>query len=97
MHSNAPFQHKIFPGKNVYKENDFFLCFIATLENIAKTLSSISLAHKIINISYRLSAGLGERTNGSGLKDSSGGSDRISNGCGEGDSGHGDGFRSKKK
>ena len=52
---------------------------------------------KIINISYRLNAGLGERTNGSGLKDSSGGSDRISNGCGEGGSGDGDGFRSKKK
>ena len=49
------------------------------------------------------SAGLGERTNGSGLKDSSGGSDRISDGCGEGGeggeggSGDGDGFRSKKK
>ena len=55
---------------------------------------------KIINISYRLSAGLGERTNGSGLKDSSGGSDRINDGHGEGSeggSGDGDGFRSKKK
>ena len=55
---------------------------------------------KIINISYRLNAGLGERTNGSGLKDSSDGSDRISDGRGEGSeggSGDGDSFRSKKK
>ena len=29
--------------------------------------------------------------------DSSGGNDRISNGCGEGGSGDGDGFRKKKK
>ena len=54
---------------------------------------------KIINISHRLNVGLGESTNGSGLKDSSGGSDRISDGRGEGGSGDGDGdgFRSKKK
>ena len=63
--------------------------------NLNMTLKTFYIHHliclKIINISYRLSAGLGERTNGSGLKDSSGGSDRISTGCGEGDSGHGDG------
>ena len=69
--------------------------------NLNMTLKTFYIHHlirlKIINISYRLNVGLGERTNGSGLKDSSGGSDRISNGCGEGDSGHGDSFRSKKK
>ena len=47
--------------------------------------------------SYRLNASLDEHTNGSGLKDSSGGSDRINDGCGEGGSGDGDGFRSKRK
>ena len=55
---------------------------------------------KIINTSYRLNAGLGESTNGSSLQDSSGGSDRINDGRGEGSegsSGDGDGFRSKKK
>ena len=55
---------------------------------------------KIINISHRLNVGLGESTNGSGLKDSSGGSNRISDGRGEGSeggSGDGNGFRSKKK
>ena len=73
--------------------------------NLNMTLKKLFYIHhlirlKIINISYRLNAGLGERTNGSGLKDSSGGSDRISDGCGEGGeggSGDGDGFRSKKK
>ena len=69
--------------------------------NLNMTLKMFYIHHlirlKIINISYRLNAGLGESTNGSGLKDSSGGSDRISVGCCEGDSGHDDCFRSKKK
>ena len=72
--------------------------------NLNMTLKIFYIHHlirlKIINISYRLNVGLGESTNGSGLKDSSGGSNRISDGRGEGSegsSGDGDGFRSKKK
>ena len=72
--------------------------------NLNMTLKTFYIHHliclKIINISYRLNASLGESTNGSSLKDSSGGNDRISDGRGEGSecgSGDGDGFRSKKK
>ena len=72
--------------------------------NLNMTLKIFYIHHlirlKIINISYRLNASLGENTNVSSLKDSSGGSDRISNGRGEGSeggSGDGDSFRSKKK
>ena len=64
-----------------------------TVVNLNMTLKKIFYIHhlirlKIINISYRLNVGLGESTNGSNLKDGSGGSNRINNGCGEGDSGH---------